>query len=79
MRLRDWKLSEDGTKFIYGGDEVDVSMWSTELSFQSPEESTGQDDGLSSKKRKRNDSLFPAELWRAKNVGQTTEISCCNQ
>ncbi|KAF8350748.1 hypothetical protein F5887DRAFT_1269500 [Amanita rubescens] len=59
MRLRDWKLSEDETKFIYGGDEVDVSMWSTELSFQSPEES---------KKRKRNDSLFPAELWRAKNV-----------
>lgn len=69
-RLRDWKLSEDETKFVYGGDEVDASIWSTELSFQSPNESVGREDGPSGKKRKRDDSLLPAELWRAKNVSQ---------
>jgi ribosome biogenesis protein NSA1 len=69
-RLRDWTLSEDETKFIYGGDEVDVSMWSTELSFRSPKESGGREDGPSGIKRKRDDSLLPAELWRAKNVSQ---------
>ena len=69
-RLRDWKLSEDETKFVYGGDEVDASIWSTELSFQSPSESGGRADAPSGKKRKRGDSLLPAELWRAKNVSQ---------
>ncbi|KIL69706.1 hypothetical protein M378DRAFT_184111 [Amanita muscaria Koide BX008] len=66
IRLRDWKLSDDATKFIYGGDEVDVSLWDTELAFQAVEPKK-REGGLLGKKRTRND-LFPGELWRAKNV-----------
>ena len=63
-RLYDWRLSENVDTFSYGGDEVDLSVWNTELAFQRQPE-----PGLtSSKKRKRNDELFPAEVWRARNV-----------
>ena len=65
-RLRDWKLSMDGTKFAYGGDEVEVSLWDAELAFQALR---GAEEGQPGKKRKKGATLFPAELWRAKNVG----------
>ena len=65
-RLTDWKLNESGSHFVYGGDEVDISVWDTSLAFQTPETSEAQ--SASSKKRKRNE-LFPGEVWRAKNVG----------
>jgi ribosome biogenesis protein NSA1 len=46
---------------------VDLSIWSAELAWQpKPESSTLS--GSSSKKRKRGDELFPAEIWRARNV-----------
>ncbi|KAF8636642.1 hypothetical protein AX17_003450 [Amanita inopinata Kibby_2008] len=64
-RLRDWKLSTDEAKFAYGGDEVDLSVWDTELAFQV---SVEKGNSLEAKKRKRNDALLPAEVWRAKNV-----------
>lgn len=66
-RLCDWKLSDDSKTFAYGGDEVDLSVWDTELSFSAQPTNTKPTEG-GSKKRKRNDDLFPAEIWRARNV-----------
>jgi ribosome biogenesis protein NSA1 len=66
-RLCDWRMSDNRETFAYGGDEVDLSVWSAELAWQhQPESSTLS--GSSSKKRKRGDDLFPAEIWRARNV-----------
>ncbi|KAJ7172528.1 hypothetical protein C8R46DRAFT_992734 [Mycena filopes] len=59
-RLADWRLASDQATFAYGGDEVELSVWDTEKAMSSPGEPAGT-------KRKR-DSLFPGELWRAKNV-----------
>lgn len=59
-------MSDNKETFAYGGDEVDLSLWNTELAWQRQPESTTLTG--SSKKRKRNDDLFPAELWRARNV-----------
>ncbi|CAK5277717.1 unnamed protein product [Mycena citricolor] len=59
-RLCDWKLSTDQSTFSYGGDEVELSVWDTEKAFSPTEK-------LDASKRKR-DSLFPGEIWRAKNV-----------
>jgi ribosome biogenesis protein NSA1 len=67
-RLHDWKLSSDGITFAYGGDEVDVSVWDTEAAFQ-VQAGDSTHSLTNSKKRKRNDNLFPGEVWRAKNVG----------
>jgi len=67
--LRDWKLSSDGTKFAYGGDEVEVSVWDAELAFQALK---GAEEAQPGKKRKKGVTLFPAELWRAKNVANDT-------
>ncbi|EJD06028.1 uncharacterized protein FOMMEDRAFT_79434 [Fomitiporia mediterranea MF3/22] len=72
VRLCDWKLSGDASSFAYGGDEVDLSVWDTTRAFEtnlSPSEDSQSDRNFSySKKRKRGDSLFPAEIWRAKNL-----------
>ncbi|KAL0580239.1 hypothetical protein V5O48_001744 [Marasmius crinis-equi] len=67
-RLCDWRLSPSGQKFVYGGDEVDLSVWDSEKVFTNttPPEDGGPDS--TSKKRKRSEALFPAESWRAKNV-----------
>ncbi|PPQ78075.1 hypothetical protein CVT25_015609 [Psilocybe cyanescens] len=65
-RLCDWRLSQDGTTFAYGGDEVDLSVWNTELAL-STQPSTAKPAGAT-KKRKRNGDLFPSEIWRARNV-----------
>lgn len=60
-------MSDNRETFAYGGDEVDLSVWSAELAWQpQPESSTLP--GSSSKKRKRGDDLFLAEIWRARNV-----------
>ncbi|KAF9069690.1 hypothetical protein BDP27DRAFT_1325203 [Rhodocollybia butyracea] len=65
-RLCDWRLSENQETFAYGGDEVDLSVWNTERAFHN------RFDDLSSstttQKRKRDGTLFPGEVWRAKNV-----------
>ncbi|KAK7014906.1 WD repeat-containing protein 74 [Favolaschia claudopus] len=58
-RLNAWRLDSEQATFIYAGDEVEPSMWNTELAFKQTESSTA--------KRKR-DALFPGEIWRAKNV-----------
>uniref|UniRef100_A0A8H7Y5W5 Ribosome biogenesis protein NSA1 n=1 Tax=Psilocybe cubensis TaxID=181762 RepID=A0A8H7Y5W5_PSICU len=65
-RLRDWRLSADGTTFAYGGDEVDLSVWNTELALSTQPVPAKPVDGT--KKRKRNDDFFPSEIWRARNV-----------
>ena len=65
MRLCDWRISSSQETFSYGGDEVELSVWNTEQAF------TPSADQLSvteMKKRKRGDTLFPGEVWRAKNV-----------
>lgn len=62
-RLRDWDLSPDQSAHCYGGDEVDLSVWDAEKTFG--DASTVIHD---SKKRKREGDLFPAEVWRAKNL-----------
>ncbi|KIM49170.1 hypothetical protein M413DRAFT_98830 [Hebeloma cylindrosporum] len=66
-RLSDWRISANWETFAYGGDEVDLSVWNTELAFKSHPTEFPQPSGLT-KKRKRNDDLFPAEIWRARNV-----------
>ena len=66
-RLYDWKISANRETFAYGGDEVDLSVWATELAFKSHPTESPQPSGLT-KKRKRNEELFPAEIWRARNV-----------
>lgn len=66
-RLCGWRLGSDQQTFAYGGDEVELSVWDTEKAFsQSPEELS--EAPSAKKKRKRSDALFPAEVWRAKNV-----------
>ncbi|KAJ3883404.1 hypothetical protein F5051DRAFT_363510 [Lentinula edodes] len=66
-RLCDWRLSENQNTFAYGGDEVDLSVWDTERAFQNRVEDLTSSTAAA-KKRKRNDTLFPGEIWRAKNV-----------
>lgn len=66
-RLYDWRLSSDHQTLAYGGDEVDLSIWSTEAAFTTSREAS-KETTPAPKKRKRNDALFPGELWRAKNV-----------
>jgi ribosome biogenesis protein NSA1 len=66
-RLCDWKISANRETFAYGGDEVDLSVWNSELAFKSHPTESSQPSRLT-KKRKRNDDLFPAEIWRARNV-----------
>ncbi|KAH9854122.1 hypothetical protein C2E23DRAFT_819680 [Lenzites betulinus] len=67
-RLCEWRLSEDGRTFAYGGDEVELSLWDTEKAFNRPEGTVIPTATAESKKRKRHDQLLPGELWRAKNV-----------
>ncbi|OAX35010.1 hypothetical protein K503DRAFT_697700, partial [Rhizopogon vinicolor AM-OR11-026] len=68
-RLCDWRLSHDRQTFAYGGDEVEVSVWDTERAFASPSESAATGTPANGgKKRKQSDTLFPGEVWRAKNV-----------
>lgn len=64
-RLCDWRISSNQTTFAYGGDEVELSVWDTARAFSSPAQQSAETDN---KKRKRTDSLFPGETWRAKNV-----------
>ncbi|KIY44802.1 hypothetical protein FISHEDRAFT_50697 [Fistulina hepatica ATCC 64428] len=73
MRLADWHLSSDAQTFAYGGDEVDLSVWDTERAFNCPEKSAAPADatapsGTGVKRKRAADTLFPAEIWRAKNV-----------
>jgi len=67
MRLFDWKISPDATTFAYGGDEVELSVWNMETAFQVRSDDLNR-SAAASKKRKRNNELFPGEIWRAKNV-----------
>ncbi|KAG2364499.1 hypothetical protein BDR07DRAFT_1482443 [Suillus spraguei] len=67
-RLCDWRLSHDRQTFAYGGDEVEVSLWDTERAFDLPSESPPKGPLANGKKRKQSDTLFPGEVWRAKNV-----------
>jgi hypothetical protein len=73
-RLSDWRLSPNGEAFAYGGDEVDLSVWNTELAFQHKQENGTSVSTENTKKRKRGDALFPAETWRAKNVSFTRRL-----
>ena len=71
-RLYDWRLSEDGLNFAYGGDEVEVSLWNTDRAFQT---SNCADQSVSQsnlKRRKKNHDLYPGEIWRARNVSIST-------
>ncbi|KAG2077828.1 WD40 repeat-like protein [Suillus decipiens] len=67
-RLWDWRLSYDRQTFAYGGDEVEVSLWDTERAFDPPSESSPKGPLANSKKRKQSVTLFPGEVWRARNV-----------
>ncbi|KZT26250.1 hypothetical protein NEOLEDRAFT_1132280 [Neolentinus lepideus HHB14362 ss-1] len=67
MRICDWHLAADEKSFIYGGEEVEVSVWDTERAFASELPSV-ELVSQTSKKRKRSGNLLPGETWRAKNV-----------
>lgn len=47
---------------------MEVSLWDTERAFAPPSESSAKGAPANSKKRKQSDTLFPGEIWRAKNV-----------
>jgi len=63
-RLYDWRLSPNEETFAYGGEEVDLSVWNTEMAFLPRSET----ESILSRKRKRNDALMRGEIWRAKNI-----------
>ncbi|RDB21318.1 WD repeat-containing protein 74 [Hypsizygus marmoreus] len=67
-RLYDWRMSFNQETFAYGGDEVDLSLWDTDRAFSPRIQQDELSPASGSKKRKRNDALFPGEIWRAKNV-----------
>ena len=67
-RLCDWRLSEDGLNFAYGGDEVDTSQWNTDRAFQTTDSPNLNVSQSILKKRKRSQDLCPGEVWRARNV-----------
>jgi ribosome biogenesis protein NSA1 len=67
-------MSDDLETFSYGGDDVDISVWNTELALSSDFITTESTNPAASKKRKRGDILFPGEIWRAKNVIYTLFI-----
>jgi len=64
-RLCDWRISSDQETFACGGDEVELSVWNTEQVFSLPQEQPAKTE---TNKRKRDNALFPGELWRGKNV-----------
>lgn len=66
MRLSEWRLSGSEENFAHVGDEVELSVWNTELAFSA--KSGDKIVENPPKKRKRNDELLPGEIWRAKNV-----------
>ncbi|KAJ7740661.1 hypothetical protein DFH07DRAFT_943671 [Mycena maculata] len=63
-RLCAWRLASDQASFAYGGEEVELSVWDTEKALAQDRTPSSDSSGT---KRKR-DSLFPGEIWRAKNV-----------
>ncbi|TFK88696.1 hypothetical protein K466DRAFT_488406 [Polyporus arcularius HHB13444] len=70
MRLCEWRLSEDGRVFSYGGNEVELSVWDTERAFsqQGGPDAASPPPPTEGKKRKRTPELLHGEVWRAKNV-----------
>ncbi|GJJ12158.1 hypothetical protein Clacol_006399 [Clathrus columnatus] len=69
-RLCDWKLSFDSKNFIFGGEEVEVSLWDTERAFD-PSRNVRKHETLSQLPKKRKSKtldLLEGEIWRAKNV-----------
>ena len=75
VRLCEWRLSEDGQAFAYGGNEVELSLWNTEQAFAQKAEDSIPPTSADSKKRKRGDQLLPGEIWRAKNVSARCTLS----
>jgi hypothetical protein len=71
-RLYDWRLSDDGQNFAYGGDEVDLSLWNTDRAFQTAASADPSVSQSSLKRRKKNHDLYPGEIWRARNVSFPT-------
>lgn len=67
-RLCDWQLSSDSKNFIYGGEEVEVSLWNTERAFTPGRNTRKPEASSQSKKRKSRTDLLDGEIWRAKNV-----------
>ncbi|KAL5490491.1 hypothetical protein ACEPAI_5324 [Sanghuangporus weigelae] len=70
MPLCSWSLSPDASSFAYGGNEVDLSVSDTERTFQETLEAQEipSEKSNTTKKIKRGGDLFPAEIWRAKNL-----------
>ena len=69
-RLTDWRSGHNQETFAYGGDEVELSVWNTERAFDPspPSENTPTATNNTKKRKRANDTLFPGEVWRAKNV-----------
>ncbi|KAG8931224.1 hypothetical protein FRC02_003039 [Tulasnella sp. 418] len=68
MRLTDMRVAYEDSHYAYGGNEVELSVWDLEKTFsQTPSVSNNNSSGTKRKKSKSGD-LFPAEIWRAKNL-----------
>lgn len=66
-------MSTGGETFVYGGEEVELSLWDTEKAFSTAPKASASDP--QSKKRKRGDQLLHGETWRARNVRQLSSSS----
>jgi ribosome biogenesis protein NSA1 len=66
-RLTSFQLSHTGSTFAYGGDEIDLSVWSVSRAFGASADPKSSTDTQGTK-RKNKAVLFPAETWRAKNL-----------
>ncbi|EJU05745.1 hypothetical protein DACRYDRAFT_20134 [Dacryopinax primogenitus] len=63
------RLSPSSKTLAYGGDEVNLSVWSIEQALAGKSEASTNDDAKDEKggKKRKNRELFPGELWRARN------------
>lgn len=72
-RLCDWRLSSDSKHFVYGGEEVEVSLWDTTRAFDHTRNTRKSEPSSQAKKRKATGpGLLDGEVWRAKNVRKLT-------
>ncbi|KAG9019563.1 hypothetical protein FRB90_000471 [Tulasnella sp. 427] len=70
MRLKDWRLAPNETHFVYGGDEVEVSLRDTEKALTESVKTSEEaiNPGKKRKERKDKIKLLHGEVWRAQNV-----------
>lgn len=67
-RLCDWKLSDDYQSFVYGGDEVEVSVWDTSRALDPSRRLLPMSAVGTKRKKGQKSERFDGEIWRGQNV-----------